>query len=239
LFAQTGFLTSRDRTVKSEHDLDQAVKLFLSRSTNAAFDAGCCAWDDKRRVRTRCGPITAIPLPLSPGRRYSSLGAGPGRGAQTIERGSVVPVPADDLPDDGPFAEYASGHSNFQRGRRRGDPEVVHRQRPLRRLRDLFRSAARGFEPRSRSRPRELTVDLGDVLGPRPTQAGSSRRYGRDPLRGKGDLDGPGRRAGPSRGRCWATCAPRTSTGRPPVPSSLDGIPPSDGQHTPGGTRRT
>jgi hypothetical protein len=46
-------VSHRDRTGESEHDLDQAVKLFFA-LTNAIFDAGCCAWE---------GVVIARPLP--------------------------------------------------------------------------------------------------------------------------------------------------------------------------------
>src|SRR5262249_21280173 len=44
LFAQQ--VLQRDRSGSQEHDLDHAIKLFFA-LTNAIFDAGCCAWDNK------------------------------------------------------------------------------------------------------------------------------------------------------------------------------------------------
>src|SRR5207249_2377706 len=69
-----------DGSGASEHDLDQAVKLFFA-LTNAIFDAGICAWDDKRAYDS-VRPITAIRLTFcgQPIRAW----AGPGRGTETI-----------------------------------------------------------------------------------------------------------------------------------------------------------
>jgi hypothetical protein len=73
-------VSHRDRTGESEHDLDQAVKLFFA-LTNAIFDAGCCAWDNKRAFDS-VRPITAIRF-LFAGKNIRAWG-GPGRGTQTI-----------------------------------------------------------------------------------------------------------------------------------------------------------
>jgi hypothetical protein len=74
------FVAHRDRHGDSERDLDQAVKLFFA-LTNAIFDAGICAWDNKCAFAS-VRPITAI--------RYLFQGplmrawAGPGGGPQLI-----------------------------------------------------------------------------------------------------------------------------------------------------------
>jgi hypothetical protein len=106
LFAQQ--VAHRDRKGESEHDLDQAVKLFLP-LTNAIFDAGCCAWDNKRAFDS-VRPITAIRF-LFAGQTIRAWG-GPGRGTQTIPGEEWLPYQPTTFPTP-PFAEYSSGHSNF------------------------------------------------------------------------------------------------------------------------------
>jgi len=106
VFAQQ--VSHRDRTGDSERDLDQAVKLFFA-LTNAVFDAGCCAWDNKRAYDS-VRPITAIRY-LFAGKKIRAWG-GPGRGTQTIAGEEWFPYQATTFPTP-PFAEYSSGHSNF------------------------------------------------------------------------------------------------------------------------------
>ncbi len=106
LFAQQVF--HRDRTGDSEHDLDQAVKLFFA-LTNAIFDAGICAWDNKRAYDS-VRPITAIRMTFR-GQPIRSW-AGPGRGTQTILGEQWFPYQPTTFPTP-PFPEYSSGHSNF------------------------------------------------------------------------------------------------------------------------------
>ena len=98
----------RDRTGDSEHDLDRAVKLFFA-LTNAIFDAGCCAWDNKRAFDS-VRPITAI-RSLFYGKTVRAWG-GPGRGTQTIRGEQWLPYQPYWFPTP-PFAEYSSGHSTF------------------------------------------------------------------------------------------------------------------------------
>jgi len=106
VFAQQ--VSHRDRTGDSERDLDQAVKLFFA-LTNAVFDAGCCAWDNKRAYDS-VRPITAIRY-LFAGKKIRAWG-GPGRGTQTIAGEEWFPYQPTTFPTP-PFAEYSSGHSNF------------------------------------------------------------------------------------------------------------------------------
>jgi Domain of unknown function (DUF6851)/VCPO second helical-bundle domain len=106
LFAQQ--VLHRDRTGSSEHDLDRAVKLFFA-LTNAVFDAGCCAWDNKVAFDS-VRPITAIRW-LFHGQEITAW-AGPGRGTQRIPGESWSPYQPTSFPTP-PFAEYSSGHSNF------------------------------------------------------------------------------------------------------------------------------
>jgi hypothetical protein len=106
LFAQQVY--HRDRTGDSELDLDRAVKLFFA-LTNAIFDAGICAWDNKCAFAS-VRPITAIRY-LFQGQKVRAWG-GPGRGTQTIGGEEWFPYQATTFPTP-PFPEYSSGHSNF------------------------------------------------------------------------------------------------------------------------------
>jgi hypothetical protein len=106
LFAQ--LVAHRHRTGNSEHDLDRAVKLFFA-LTNAIFDAGCCAWDDKRAFDS-VRPITAIRT-LFYGQTIRAW-AGPGLGTEDIAGETWFPYQPTRFPTP-PFAEYSSGHSNF------------------------------------------------------------------------------------------------------------------------------
>jgi hypothetical protein len=106
LFAQ--LVAHCDRRGDSEFDLDRAVKLFFV-LTNAIFDAGICAWDNKCAfVSVR--PVTAI--------RYVFQGqqirawAGPGKGTEPIHGKDWRPYQPATFPTP-PFPEYSSGHSNF------------------------------------------------------------------------------------------------------------------------------
>jgi hypothetical protein len=106
LFAQ--LVAHRDRTGDSEHDLDQAVKLFFA-LTNAIFDAGICGWDNKCAYGS-VRPITAIRY-LYYGKRVRAWG-GPRQGTQTIFGEAWFPYQTTTFPTP-PFPEYSSGHSNF------------------------------------------------------------------------------------------------------------------------------
>jgi uncharacterized protein DUF6851/vanadium-dependent haloperoxidase-like protein len=77
--------------------------------TNAIFDAGIAAWDDKIAFDA-VRPITAIRY-LFRGRRVSAW-AGPGKGAAVIDGAAWLPYQPSYFPTP-PFAEYASGHSAF------------------------------------------------------------------------------------------------------------------------------
>jgi hypothetical protein len=63
LFAQ--FVARRDRHGAEEHGVDLDVKLFFA-ITNAVFDAGICAWSNKRHFDS-VRPITAIRFPSTAG----------------------------------------------------------------------------------------------------------------------------------------------------------------------------
>jgi hypothetical protein len=106
LFAQ--FVTRRDRHGPMEHGVDLDAKLFLA-LTNAIFDAGICAWSNKR-VYDSVRPITAIRY-LFEGQKIQAWG-GPYQGTQEIDGAQWFPYQASTFPTP-PFAEYSSGHSNF------------------------------------------------------------------------------------------------------------------------------
>lgn len=106
LFAQ--LVAHRDHYGDSELDLDHDVKLFFA-LTNAIFDAGICAWDNKRAFDS-VRPITAIRY-LFRGQQVRAWG-GPGRGTQLIPGESWFPYQPTTFPTP-PFPEYSSGHSNF------------------------------------------------------------------------------------------------------------------------------
>jgi hypothetical protein len=178
LFAQQ--VLERDATGSREHDLDRAVKLFFA-LTNAIFDAGCCAWDDKVAFDS-VRPITAIRW-LFQGTTLTAWG-GPGRGTRAIAGEDWFPYQPTTFPTP-PFAEYASGHSTFSAA----GAEI---------LRALTRSDRFGGAvtlPRGSSRVEPGLVPARDVTLTWPTfsdaaaQAGMSRRYGGIHF-AQGDLDG-------------------------------------------------
>ena len=106
LFAQ--FVARRDRHGADEHGVDLDVKLFFA-LTNAVFDAGICAWDNKCAFAS-VRPITAIRY-LFRGRTLSAW-VGPYHGRGEIDGGAWLPYQPTFFPTP-PFAEYSSGHSNF------------------------------------------------------------------------------------------------------------------------------
>ena len=106
LFAQQ--VAFKDRNGDSEHDLDRAVQLFFA-LTNAIFDAGICAWDNKRAFNS-VRPITAI-RSLFFGQTIRAWG-GTGLGAQNIPGENWFPYQPTTFPTP-PVPEYSSGHSNF------------------------------------------------------------------------------------------------------------------------------
>jgi uncharacterized protein DUF6851/vanadium-dependent haloperoxidase-like protein len=177
LFAQQ--VVERDRTGSSEHDVDRAVKLFFA-LTNAVFDAGCCAWDNKVAFDS-VRPITAIRW-LFRGKTIRAWG-GPGRGTQTIAGEDWFPYQPTTFPTP-PFGEYSSGHSNFS-----GAAAEILR---LFTGSDRFGGSATIVRGSSRIEPG--LVPVRDVTLTWPTftdaaaQAGMSRRYGGIHF-AQGDLD--------------------------------------------------
>jgi hypothetical protein len=100
LFAQ--FVARRDRHGAEEHGVDLDAKLFFA-LTNAIFDAGICAWNNKR-IWDSVRPITAI--------RYVFRGQTIRSWNGTIDGADWFPYQPTTFPTP-PFAEYSSGHSNF------------------------------------------------------------------------------------------------------------------------------
>ena len=190
LFAQQ--VVHRDRTGSSEHDLDRAVKLFFA-LTNAIFDAGCCAWDNKVAYDS-VRPITAIRW-LFNGKRIAAW-AGPGRGTQTIAGEDWFPYQPTSFPTP-PFAEYSSGHSNFSAA----GAEI------LRLFTGSDRFGGSVTIPRGSSRFEPGLVPARDLklswatFSVAAAQAGISRRYGGIHFR-QGDLDARATGRAAAR-RCW------------------------------------
>lgn len=106
LFAQ--FISRRDRHGTSATGLARDVKLFFT-ITNAIFDAGIVAWDDKVAFDS-VRPITAIRNRFR-GQKVLAWG-GPYKGTQLIDGDAWLPYQPSTFPTP-PFPEYASGHSNF------------------------------------------------------------------------------------------------------------------------------
>jgi hypothetical protein len=106
LFAQ--FVSRRDRHGIQEHGIDLDVKLFFA-LTNAVFDAGICAWDNKCAYAS-VRPITAVRY-LFRGERVVAW-SGPFRGSGSIDGATWLPYQPPTFPTP-PFPEYSSGHSNF------------------------------------------------------------------------------------------------------------------------------
>ncbi len=177
LFAQ--LVAQRDRHGDSELDLERAVKLFFA-LTNAIFDAGICAWDNKCAF-VSVPPITAIRY-LFQGRRIRAW-AGPGRGSQLIRGEDWFPYQPTTFPTP-PFPEYSSGHSNFSAA----GAEI---------LRLFTRSDRFGASltiPAGSSKVEPGVTPATDIILSWPTfseaadQAGISRRYGGIHFE-QGDLD--------------------------------------------------
>ena len=210
LFAQQ--VAHRDSTGDSELDLDRAVKLFFA-LTNAVFDAGCCAWDNKRAFAS-VRPITAIRY-LFAGRRIRAW-AGPGRGTQTIAGEEWFPYQPTTFPTP-PFPEYSSGHSNFSAA----GAEILKLFTGSNRFGGSVTLPARssrvepGLVPSS-----DLTLTWA-TFSDAAAQAGISRRYGGIHFE-QGDLDA--RQTGKDAARrCWAL-AQTYFAGTAPGPASSTAV---------------
>ena len=190
LFAQQ--VAHRDRTGASERDLDQAVKLFFA-LTNAIFDAGCCAWDNKVAFDS-VRPITAIRW-LFRGKTIRAW-AGPGKGAQSIAGEDWLPYQPSSFPTP-PFAEYSSGHSTFSAA----GAEI------LRLFTGSDRFGGSVTIPRGSSRVEPRVTPASDVtltwatFSDAAAEAGMSRRYGGIHFE-QGDLDARATGSAAAQ-RCW------------------------------------
>jgi hypothetical protein len=177
LFAQ--FVARRDRHGANERGVDLDVKLFYA-LTNAVFDAGICAWDNKcffASVR----PITAIRYLFRD--RTITAWAGPYRGRGEIDGAAWLPYQPSYFPTP-PFPEYSSGHSNFSAA----GAEILRR---------FTRSDAFGGEATiaaGSSKVEPGSVPASDVtlswatFSDAANEAGISRRYGGIHFK-QGDLD--------------------------------------------------
>jgi hypothetical protein len=106
LFAQ--YVSRRDGHGAGAAGLAADAKMFFS-MTNAIFDAGIAAWDNKIGFDS-VRPITAIRHQFQ-GTKVLGWG-GPYRGTQLINGEDWLPYQPSTFPTP-PFAEYSSGHSNF------------------------------------------------------------------------------------------------------------------------------
>ena len=97
------FVSRRDN-----HGVNEDVQMFFA-LTNAIFDAGIVAWDNKIAYDS-VRPITAVRY-LFRGQQIKAWG-GPGQGTKMIDGGSWRPYQPTYFPTP-PFGEYSSGHSNF------------------------------------------------------------------------------------------------------------------------------
>jgi hypothetical protein len=206
LFAQQ--VAHRDRTGGSEHDLDQAVKLFFA-LTNAIFDAGCCAWDNKRAYDS-VRPITAIRYLFS-GKRIRAW-AGPGRGTQTIAGEEWFPYQPTTFPTP-PFPEYSSGHSNFSAA----GAEILKLFTGSDRFNGSVSFPAGSSRVESGLVPAAPLTLSWATFSEAAAQAGISRRYGGIHFE-QGDLDARATGKDAAR-RCWAL-AQTYFAGTAPTPAS-------------------
>ena len=177
LFAH--YVSRRDHHGANERGVDLDVKLFFA-LTNAIFDAGICAWDNKRAFNS-VRPITALRYVFE-GRPVRAWG-GPYAGTRSIDGAAWLPYQPSTFPTP-PFPEYSSGHSNFSAAA----AEILR----LFTRRDVFGGSTTIAAGSSKVEPG--AVPATDVTVAWPTfsvaadQAGISRRYGGIHFE-QGDLD--------------------------------------------------
>jgi hypothetical protein len=177
LFAQ--FVSRRDRHGVQEHGIDLDVKLFFA-LTNAIFDAGICAWDNKCAYGS-VRPITAVRY-LFDGKRVVAW-SGPYRGSGSIDGATWLPYQPATFPTP-PFPEYSSGHSNFSAA----GAEILRQFTG----KDVFGASVRIAAGSSKVEPgavpaRDVTLSWA-TFSEAADQAGLSRRYGGIHFE-QGDLD--------------------------------------------------
>lgn len=106
VFAQ--FVSRRDHHGRGIEGIDADTKMFFA-LTNAIFDAGIVAWDNKFAFDS-VRPITAIRW-LFHGKKILAWG-GPGEGTEAMEGENWLPYQRTYFVTP-PFPEYPSGHSTF------------------------------------------------------------------------------------------------------------------------------
>ncbi|HLI56626.1 MAG TPA: vanadium-dependent haloperoxidase, partial [Actinomycetota bacterium] len=173
LFAQ--FVAARDHL-----DLDENVKLFFA-LTNAIFDAGIAAWDDKATFDS-VRPITAIRY-LFAGQKVLAW-AGPGQGTQLIDGATWTPYQPATSPTP-PFPEYLSGHSTFSSA----GAEILRLFTGSDRFGDSVTIAAGSSKVEPGITPASPITLSWRTFTQAADQAGMSRRYGGIHF-AQGDLDG-------------------------------------------------
>jgi len=173
LFAQ--YVSQRDHL-----DLDANVKLFFA-LTNAIFDAGIAAWDDKA-VFDSVRPVTAIRY-LFAGQQVMAW-AGPGKGTQVIDGGAWSPYQPATSPTP-PFPEYLSGHSTFSAA----GAEILRLFTGSDHFGDSVTIAAGASKVEPGITPAAPVTLRWGTFSQAAAQAGLSRRYGGIHF-AQGDLDG-------------------------------------------------
>lgn len=173
------FVSRRDEHGHDERGVDRDVKLFFA-LTNAVFDAGICAWDNKCEFNS-VRPITAV--------RYLFRGqpvrawAGPYRGTGLIDGATWIPYQPTTFPTP-PFPEYSSGHSNFSAA----GAEILKLFTGSDRFGDSVTFPAGSSKIESGAVPtNDLTLSWA-TFSDAADQAGISRRYGGIHFE-QGDLD--------------------------------------------------
>ena len=178
LFAQ--FVSRRDKHGPNERGIDSDVKLFFA-LTNAIFDAGICAWDNKCEFNS-VRPITAL--------RYLYQGqtvlawAGPYQGTQRIDAATWLPYQPSTFPTP-PFPEYSSGHSSFSAA----GAEILRLFTGSDRFGDSVTFPAGSSSVERGAVPASDLVLSWATFSEAADQAGISRRYGGIHFE-QGDLDG-------------------------------------------------
>jgi len=167
LFAQ--YVSRRDHHGASLDGVAQDVKMFFV-LTNAVFDAGIVAWDNKIAFDS-VRPITAIRYEFR-GKKIEAW-AGPGRGAGLIDGSEWRPYQPTTFPTP-PFAEYSSGHSNFSAAA----AEVLRRFTGSDRFGLSVRIPAGSSKVEPKLTPRHDVVLSWAKFSDAAHEAGISRRYG-------------------------------------------------------------
>lgn len=172
LFAQ--FVSRRDG-----HGVDDDVKMFFA-LTNAIFDAGVVAWDNKIAFDS-VRPITAV-RQLWHGQPVRAWG-GPYQGTQVIDGAAWLPYQPSTFPTP-PFAEYSSGRSNFSAA----GAEILRRSTGSDRFGYSLTVPAGSSKVEPGAVPATDTTLSWATFSEAADEAGISRRYGGIHF-AQGDLD--------------------------------------------------